>query len=756
MASLDDEDGFEEGDDDGFEILAGTEADAGISHSDLLLEHMARTGGGLAFEPVVISNTNPSSSSSSVISVLPAAAYQDETYNRFLLDSFYVLKPKPWGFPWENSVLDSGRSLPEQMLRGTFHATELPDTQVWMKSSSDEQLVARKTARAAVHFPRAVKRLQDIDAGSYKDAIRARAMNRWYLILGFCPEASATGRLMLSLVGRLKTNDDIRNFLENVLARKSTGTLLKRAGSFLKYMVYCKQRGISSLPLSESACFEYCDTLASSKDTAATTGNSFRQSIAFAGFALQFDNVTEILASKRLDGIVFRMHLKKRKLKQSGIYTVEEIRIFMMVLITFQDIYVRIFVGSVLFCIFARSRWADHQGIVELILDQDDLGNGFMQGNTEQCKTSVTVKQRSMFVPLTAPLWSFLADEYEKWWEVWLNLRDEAELVPKSGRPFCPAPSAKGGWCSRPLSAGEATAWIREILAFFGIVTDKSSHGLKATLLAWCAKFGLQPSIRLLLGYHTGGSTDSLLHYSRDALSGPLLQLNRVIREVILGNFRPDLARSAYFKKDIGELNISKVRKLNPTSKLMARPHPSTSSTVGIGQVSVGLAAVGESGSVECGGELLGGEVGSTLNSSCTFESSLNPPEQQSQSNELTVSPPVPHSETADESGASVTLAPAESSDASSSSESSSESGIDEERVLVSLGPESISKPPSAKAKEEIFYLHERLGTLHRPHSEKVDRLGCGRIISKAFRKLTNAKFSWTRCIICYPVQLKA
>ncbi len=123
----------------------------------------------------------------------------------------------------------------------------------------------------------------------------------------------------------------------------------------------------------------------------------------------------------------------------------------------------RIFIGSVLFCIFARARWGDHQGIEKLILDLDDNGGGFIQGNTSQFKTGTTAKQKTMFVRLTAPLWNFLGSDYPNWWTVWINLREEHQMLHAPDKAFMPAPSDDGGWCDRELSAGEATEWIREV-----------------------------------------------------------------------------------------------------------------------------------------------------------------------------------------------------------------------------------------------------------------------------------------------------
>ena len=59
-------------------------------------------------------------------------------------------------------------------------------------------------------------------------------MNRWFVKVAICPEASQAGRLMLTLASKLHTNKDIREFFENILAKKANGTLMKGAGSIVR------------------------------------------------------------------------------------------------------------------------------------------------------------------------------------------------------------------------------------------------------------------------------------------------------------------------------------------------------------------------------------------------------------------------------------------------------------------------------------------------------------------------------------------
>ena len=101
----------------------------------------------------------------------------------------------------------------------------------------------RERVRKDPLFPRAVKRLKDIDVEDYKDSVRTKAMNRWYFIVAYAPETCEVGRLLVTALGKMKTNSEIREFFENILAKKSTATLMKRSGSILLFISFCKKKG---------------------------------------------------------------------------------------------------------------------------------------------------------------------------------------------------------------------------------------------------------------------------------------------------------------------------------------------------------------------------------------------------------------------------------------------------------------------------------------------------------------------------------
>ena len=102
-----------------------------------------------------------------------------------------------------------------------------------------------------------------------------------------------------------------------------------------------------------------------------------------------------------------------------------------------------------------------------------------------------------------------------------------------------------------PLGAGQAGSWLRSILKMLGesneSVSNVGTHSCKTTVLSWLAKAGIR-----ILGMHTSPGEQTPLVYSRDALSGPLREMQSVIDEVASGLFRPDETRSGYRADDSG------------------------------------------------------------------------------------------------------------------------------------------------------------------------------------------------------------
>ena len=61
------------------------------------------------------------------------------------------------------------------------------------------------------------------------------------------------------------------------------------------------------------------------------------------------------------------------------------------------------------------------------------------------------------------------------------------------------------------------------------------------------ARYGASHDMRRLLGYHVAASHQSIITYSRDAMSDPLRQMAEVVSEVRDQTFIPDASGSGYF-----------------------------------------------------------------------------------------------------------------------------------------------------------------------------------------------------------------
>ena len=69
---------------------------------------------------------------------------------------------------------------------------------------------------------------------------------------------------------------------------------------------------------------------------------------------------------------------------------------------------------------------------------------------------------------------------------------------------ICRAPSTSGTFGVRPVSTAEITNMLNGFLGHKeGSLMRTTSHSLKDTLLAWCARYGIDETSRTLLGHHS-------------------------------------------------------------------------------------------------------------------------------------------------------------------------------------------------------------------------------------------------------------
>ncbi|CAE7424754.1 unnamed protein product, partial [Symbiodinium necroappetens] len=125
---------------------------------------------------------------------------------------------------------------------------------------------------------------------------------------------------------------------------------------------------------------------------------------------------------------------------------------------------------------------------------------------------------------------------------LWKQCREQLGVKESGACPFMPAPDAQGQPTIRALDSDEATAWLRMLFSQTKVCDDASSKSLKATVISWAAKRGVEPLSLQRLGYHASGGIDIV--YSRDAQAPLVMLVERLLREVAEGSFKPDDTRS--------------------------------------------------------------------------------------------------------------------------------------------------------------------------------------------------------------------
>ena len=78
---------------------------------------------------------------------------------------------------------------------------------------------------------------------------------------------------------------------------------------------------------------------------------------------------------------------------------------------------------------------------------------------------------------------------------------------------------------NRPMTTSEGLSELEGAIARLAPVAVSGNigcHSLKATVLSWLGKRGVEGAYRRLLGYHVKPKDNMLVLYSRDALGPPL------------------------------------------------------------------------------------------------------------------------------------------------------------------------------------------------------------------------------------------
>ena len=388
---------------------------------------------------------------------------------------------------------------------------------------------------------------------------RRAGVRKWTSLIAIEPAAWDIAVQFFSQGELLFANGGLADSVRDALAQKASSTLHNRANPLFRYAKFCKDHGKRPWPIVEANVYDF---LNSDKGFAPTFPRSLVISIVFAHHCLGLKGDIAQISSGRTKGLTHTWFVKKRKLVQKPPLSVSQVlRLEELVDSETRPLHDRVAAGFFLFCVFGRARYSDALHVGEVKLELSDVSEehfGFLEAGSSRVKTGMNMELKARLLPMVVPVLS-LSDN--GWVEKWLQLRLDAGLVACSGKPFLPALGEGGRWASIPMSASSAAMWLRALVDGVDGPDPASlgTHSMKSTVLSWCAKYGLELSVRRALGYHMTSADRSVNIYSRDAMSYPLRQMQEVLHLIRRKQFHPDATRSGHFRGEGADRRAAQV-----------------------------------------------------------------------------------------------------------------------------------------------------------------------------------------------------
>ena len=463
-------------------------------------------------------------------------------------------------FPWERGaashVTSSNKPTPflNKYREVVVGSITLNSSSIGQNTQDNSTPFSRTHSTSSAAWMVVAKRIQRLQYPGDLDSKREYALTKWKTLLQQSPQHCSVGRLLLSDVLSLKDDSQLNRTMEDIFCHKSTSTLLKRGNSLSKLVLWLIATGKQVYPIEEASVYQYMYSKAA---TSPSFAMNLKEALNFAHGTLGIDGAREAACSARVAGFCRKRVLDRRPVKQAQVLTVKQVTQLENAMNLDIDDLDKCFIGHCLFCIYSRARWSDALYFKSIFVDDNEHGSGYVQCDTLVSKTSSTLSKKRRFLPLTAVKNGI---ESFTWVDDWLLARSKCKLPEPDGKqPNIRSVLKNGSFGKAPLNCSDASKWLRDVLILTGSskseVSNVSTHSLKATTLSWCSKAGVSEERRRLLGYHTQPGSVALLHYSRDALSGPLRALEHVMELIRNKKFFPDSSRSGYFVDIATEVN---------------------------------------------------------------------------------------------------------------------------------------------------------------------------------------------------------
>ena len=458
--------------------------------------------------------------------------------------------------PWEQGIFREIFS--DEPLTDLVPSMHIECEPLQSNTSLEPQLIGQLVASATIYesqrpvFMEVISCKDDLGYVDKLALIRERALSKLLAVVEFSLEASSTGRHIASMSCGDPNRSDAFGILDAVVGLRSPYTLTKRANALMGYLHWSSRAGeLHRDPFNEESVWVYLSQL---RETGAspTKGDNLLSALRFARYVLGFDSLDTAINSRRLVGICELMTAGKRILKQAKVLEVAQV-LQLHQLMCDSDVHLcdRAICAYMLLALYGRCRHSDLQMIKSVECDFEDQHGGFVIVRTACHKTGRSAALKSTLLPIIIPARGVDGKVYAG---MAINLLEQCGLVVGDNvdGPLLRAPLGVADFLQRGMTSQESSMTLRKLLglpepdsAVGG--ENVSSHSLKATCLSWCAKRGLSPSSRSMLGRHTSVLNETFAIYSRDLMVAPAVELQKLIDEISMGVFCPDAPRSNFF-----------------------------------------------------------------------------------------------------------------------------------------------------------------------------------------------------------------
>eukprot|EP00435_Cladocopium_sp_Y103_P052555 s1002_g16.t1 len=335
--------------------------------------------------------------------------------------------------------------------------------------------------------------------------------------------------------------------IKDCFRMKASSTLQKRAGSLWRLAKLLRGVGqLNPLRLQEEQLYEVLCLLRDS-GAGATSAQHMIEALHFLDATAKFLLVDmHSVISGRCRGVAKDMYLTKNPLEQKHPLLLVHVQYLEHLFPTLPS-NMKCILGQLLFCIHACCRWKDSQRLRSLQVESGH-GETLIHADAIQSKTATSAEARTRFLPYVALGTGVTGAD---WGSEWLSARN-SECLTFEGFTLPSFSERTAKWTANPMSASEATFWLREFLEgalAHGSALSYGSHSCKSTVLTWagrCLRVQFSPTDRRLLGHHLESSMKSILTYSRESyvtLYSKVLQMFRLMREKQFDPDRPAIDR---------------------------------------------------------------------------------------------------------------------------------------------------------------------------------------------------------------------